>query len=107
MSLEEVLKCGSNLAISPPWATTSSFFCVVWAWAAPGESWDIAPATPRAAAPLSSSRRVTVMRETSLGDVDTAGCGDGDRTCVGARHSLGAPTRAAAEGGSPPDNGLR
>ena len=35
MSFDEVLKCGSNLEMSPPWAMTSSFFWVVWAWAAP------------------------------------------------------------------------
>ena len=33
MSLEDVLKCGSNFAMSPPCAVTSSFFWVVWAWA--------------------------------------------------------------------------
>ena len=37
MSLDEVLKCGSNFEMSPPWAMTSSFFWVVWAWAAPGQ----------------------------------------------------------------------
>ena len=31
MSFEEVLKCGSNLEMSPAWAATSSFFWVVWA----------------------------------------------------------------------------
>src|SRR5215470_19295537 len=62
MSFEDVLKCGSNLAMSPPCATTSSFFCVVWACAAAGTSSGTAPATPSAAAPLSNSRRVTFMR---------------------------------------------
>ena len=55
MSLEDVLKWGSNFEMSPPWATTSSRFWVVWAragWAA-----GRAPATPRAAAPFSRSRR--------------------------------------------------
>src|SRR5213080_3699272 len=58
MSLDEVLKWGSNLEMSPPWATTRSRFCVVWAEAgvsAPGS----AVAAPRAAAPVRSSRRVT------------------------------------------------
>jgi hypothetical protein len=31
MSFDDVLKCGSNFEMSPPWATISSFFCVVWA----------------------------------------------------------------------------
>src|SRR5206468_10920623 len=47
--------------MSPPWAVTSSLFCVVWACAAPGSACGSAPATPSAAAPLSSSRRVTSM----------------------------------------------
>src|SRR5438552_3047253 len=33
MSLDDVEKWGSNFEMSPPWATTSSRFCVVWAWA--------------------------------------------------------------------------
>ncbi len=37
MSFDEVLMCGSNVAMSPPWATTSSRFCVVWAWAGPAQ----------------------------------------------------------------------
>src|ERR1700730_8470505 len=87
MSLVEELKCGSNLAISGPWPTTRSFVCVLVAGEGPDESWGVAPATPRAAAPLSSSRRVTVMGETSLWDVDTAGRGNDDRTCVGGHYS--------------------
>ncbi len=35
MSLDDVLKCGSNLEMSPPCAVTSSRFWVVWAWARP------------------------------------------------------------------------
>src|SRR5713226_6394930 len=42
MSLDDVEKCGSNFEMSPPWATTSSRFCVVWAWADRGTT---APAT--------------------------------------------------------------
>src|SRR3984893_1861481 len=51
--------------MSPPWAVTSSLFCVVWACAAPGSACGSAPPTPSAAAPLSSSRRVTSMGCTS------------------------------------------
>src|SRR5690349_20096798 len=36
ISFEFVLKCGSNFETSPPWAVTSSRFCVVWAQAGPG-----------------------------------------------------------------------
>src|SRR6266852_2975367 len=68
--------------MSPPWATTSSFFCVVWAWAEPGSACDSAPAAPRATAPLSISRRVTSIGM-HLHELDraqlaaaTAVCGD-------------------------------
>src|SRR5438876_2474083 len=44
--------------MSPPWATTSSRFCVVWARAGVSAPGAVA-AAPRAAAPLRSSRRVT------------------------------------------------
>src|SRR5881409_2736239 len=42
--------------MSPPWATTSSRFCVVWAGAGVSAPGAVA-AAPRAAAPLRSSRR--------------------------------------------------
>src|SRR5437762_1359800 len=58
MSLDEVLKWGSNLEMSPPWATTSSRFCVVWAPADRGSEEGNAAAAPRAVAPLRSWRRV-------------------------------------------------
>src|SRR5262249_28532447 len=61
MSCDAVLKCGSNLAMSPAWAVTSSFFRVVWAWAVLGSAGGSPPSTPSAAAPLISSRRVTFM----------------------------------------------
>src|SRR5262244_2016272 len=59
MSLDEVLKCGSSLEMSPPWATTKSFFWVVCACAFPGSAWGSVPAAVSAAALLSSSRRVS------------------------------------------------
>src|SRR5437867_4012540 len=61
MSLDDVLKCGSNLEMSPPCATTSSRFWVVWAWAGPARAPGTAPAAPSAAAPLRSSRRVSLI----------------------------------------------
>jgi len=61
MSWDAVLKCGSNLAMSPAWAVTSSLFWVVWACAAPGNACGTAPTTPSVAAPLSSWRRVISM----------------------------------------------
>src|SRR5215471_11267067 len=64
MSLDDVLYCGSNLETSPPWAVTSSRFWVVWARAGLGSPCS-APATPIAAAPLSTSRRVMSMGCTS------------------------------------------
>src|SRR4030095_9620073 len=66
MSFEDVLKCGSNFEMSPPWATTSSLFCVVCAWAEPGHDGGKAPATPTDAAPFSNPRRVIFMRLSSL-----------------------------------------
>src|SRR6266851_9211735 len=74
ISLDAVLKWGSNFAMSPPCATTSSFFWVVCAWATLGKACDSAPATPRAAAPLSTSRRVTLMECTSMLGVNAAVC---------------------------------
>src|SRR5262249_20829421 len=59
MSLDEVLKCGSSLEMSPPWATTKSFFGVVCACAFPGSGWGSVPAAVSAAALLSSSRGVS------------------------------------------------
>src|SRR5258705_2313519 len=59
MSFDEVLKCGSNLEMSPAWAVTSSFFWVVWATAGPPAVSGTVAAAPRAAAPLSRSRRVS------------------------------------------------
>ena len=61
MSLDEVLKCGSNFEISPACADTSSFFWVVWANAGRASAAGTAPAAPRAAAPLRRSRRVSSM----------------------------------------------
>src|SRR5499427_2694603 len=61
MSCDAVLKCGSNLAMSPACAVTSSFFLVVWACAALGSTGGSAPAMLSTAAPLSRSRRVTSM----------------------------------------------
>src|SRR6185295_4809326 len=65
ISLEFVLKCGSNFEMSPPWAVTSSRFCVVWACASRSPAAGTIPAAPSTAAPLSNSRRVTFMRCTS------------------------------------------
>src|SRR5687767_3044001 len=61
MSLDDVLKCGSNLEMSPPWATTSSRLAVVCACAGAGSS-AAAPATP---AVLRRSRRVRSLIDTS------------------------------------------
>src|SRR5215467_485062 len=69
MSLDEVLKCGSNLEMSPPWATTRSFFWVVCACALLASAGDNVPAAPRAAALLSSSRRVRAIDCSSIGSV--------------------------------------
>ena len=52
--------------MSPPWATTSSRFWVVWAAAGPVSPAGRAAAAPAMAAPLRSSRRVTVMLRSSL-----------------------------------------
>src|SRR5258708_13988593 len=65
MSLEDVLKCGSNFEMSPPWATISSRFWVPWAWAENGDTCGSVPATPRAAAPFSNPRRLIFMSCTS------------------------------------------
>src|SRR2546426_8006296 len=59
MSLDEVLKCGSNFEMSPPWATTSSRFWVVCARASRTSGPGSAAKAPAAAAPLSRWRRVT------------------------------------------------
>src|SRR5712692_3293054 len=82
--------------MSPPWAVTSSLFCVVWACAAPGSACGSAPATPSAAAPLSNSRRVTSMGCTStrwirvqLGS-PTAVCQAGNIS-AGSRQTCGEP----------------
>src|SRR5262249_26418527 len=56
MSFDDVLRCGSRLAMSPPWATTRSRFWVVCACAACGSPASAAAAP--AAAILSTSRRV-------------------------------------------------
>src|SRR5512144_3172874 len=61
MSLDDVLKCGSNFEMSPLCAVTSSFFWVVCASAWPPAVSGTAAAAPRAAAPLSRSRRVNSM----------------------------------------------
>src|SRR5215470_10472691 len=74
MSLEEVLKCGSNRATSPPWAVTSSRFWVLWARAGAGSDWTTAPPIP-ATAPLSRSRRETFMDAPPQG-VRTLPCAD-------------------------------
>src|SRR5439155_24404002 len=64
MSLDDVLMCGSKNAMSPPWATMSSRFCVVCARAGPGST---ATAPAAAAAPVISSRRVMPVMDASLG----------------------------------------
>src|SRR6266568_3028924 len=74
MSLDEVLKWGSNFEMSPPWATISSRFWVVWAWPSFGATCETAPAAPRAAAPLSSSRLVMLMTCTSVLDFFPCRC---------------------------------
>src|SRR5215813_10348617 len=61
MSLDDVLKCGSNFEMSPPWAMPSSRFCVVWALAREESATGAAPAAPSAAAPFKRSRRVSFM----------------------------------------------
>src|SRR5262247_4345841 len=52
MSLDDVLKCGSNFEMSPAWALMSSFFCVVWACAERARTFERVAAAPRAAVPL-------------------------------------------------------
>ena len=47
--------------MSPPWATTSSRFCVVWAWAGPLSAGATAAAAPSVAADFRSSRRVSSL----------------------------------------------
>src|SRR5262245_18440671 len=64
MSLDEVQKCGSNLARSPPWATAGSRFWGVWAWAWRGA--ERVAAAPAAAAPWRRSRRVIWVIERLL-----------------------------------------
>src|SRR4029077_12636755 len=59
MSLDDVLKWGSNRATSPPWAVTSSRFWVAWPAALAGTG--AAPPRARIASAASSSRRVTSM----------------------------------------------
>ena len=59
ISLADVLMWGSKNAMSPPWAMTSSRFCVVWAWADDPSAGATAAAAPSVAAPFNSSRRVT------------------------------------------------
>src|SRR5207253_1391908 len=56
MSFDDVLRWGSRLAMSPPWATTRSRFCVVCACASCGTPGSAAAAP--AAAILSTSRLV-------------------------------------------------
>src|SRR5262245_4850931 len=63
MSLDDVEKCGSNFEMSPPWATTSSRFWVVWAWAWPPRTGATAAAAPTVAADFRSSRRVSSLIE--------------------------------------------
>src|ERR1041384_4209338 len=58
MSFDDVLKCGSRRARSPPWATISSFFWVVWAAAVPPRAGDSAAAAPSAAVDFRRSRLV-------------------------------------------------
>src|ERR1700730_12039916 len=69
MSFEDVLKCGSNFEMSPPWATISSLFCVVWARAKVGKVCGIVLARPTAAAPFSNPRRVIFMGYASLPEI--------------------------------------
>src|SRR6267142_2931740 len=59
MSLDDVLKCGSSLEMSPPWAVTSSRFWVVWAAAEPPSAGDSAAAAPAVAADFRRSRLVS------------------------------------------------
>src|SRR5262245_22465059 len=61
MSLADVEKCGSNFEMSPPWATTSSRFCVVCAWAGAASPGATAAAAPATAADFRSSRRVSSL----------------------------------------------
>src|SRR5262249_1700171 len=60
--------------MSPPWATTSSRFCVVWACAGRGNALETAPAAPSATAPPKSSRRVRlIVRSSVYGNAGDAG----------------------------------
>src|SRR5262245_35305392 len=81
MSLDEVEKCGSNFEMSPPWATTSSRFWVVWAWA--GRGAERVAAAPAAAAPWRSSRRVIWVIECLLDLGGAPYMGPGTGLCQG------------------------
>src|SRR6266542_2958859 len=104
MSFEDVLKCGSNFEMSPPWATTSSLFCVVCAWAEPGIAWGSELATLTAAAPFSNPRRVIFMRSSSLPKI-LSSKKRGDQLAapviVEAWALLRGPSRPPAEPGQP------
>src|SRR4029453_17833584 len=63
ISLADVLMCGSKNAMSPPWAITSSRFCVVCAWAGPPSAGATAAAAPSVAADFNRSRRVSWLMD--------------------------------------------
>src|SRR3989442_13204016 len=66
MSLDDVLKCGSSLEMSPPWAVTSSFLVVVCAPAGPPSAGASAAAAPTVAADFRRSRLVSWLIGSSL-----------------------------------------
>src|SRR5207245_10989014 len=66
MSLDDVLKCGSSLEMSPPWAVTSSFLVVVCAAASPPSAGASAAAAPTVAADFRRSRLVSWLISSSL-----------------------------------------
>src|SRR5262245_1347596 len=65
MSLDEVEKCGSNFEMSPPWATTISRFCVVWARARAGATASASALAPAAVRPSTPARRRKSRRDTA------------------------------------------